>query len=269
MQVMGAKHEMAQHAAEGRPEVFGRKDLIRRTGCQHRAPDQHHPVAEFGDRAEVVGRDQHHPALVAHLPQQVDDGVFGLHIDPGEGFVQQDDAAPLRQCAGQKDALSLSARQFADLALAEIAHADAGKGIVHGGTVGGAGDAEKAHMAVAAHHHHVLDQDGKGPIHFLGLGDIGDEVQLLRLGYGHAKDRDMTGRCWNKPHQRLEKRRFSGAVHPHQRGDRAGRNLESRAAQGGMAVAIGDRQVANADPRGGVTHPQTLQPPDLKRWFPK
>jgi hypothetical protein len=60
-------------------------------------------------------------------PAAGDDRVLGLDVDAGEGLVEQDDPAVLRQCAGQEDALLLPARQFADLALAEIAHADAGK----------------------------------------------------------------------------------------------------------------------------------------------
>ena len=44
-----------------------------------------------------------------------------LHVDAGEGLVEQDDPALLRQRAGQEDALLLAAGQFADLALAELA----------------------------------------------------------------------------------------------------------------------------------------------------
>jgi hypothetical protein len=42
-----------------------------------------------------VGGDQHQPALVAQLPQQVDDGLLGLEVDAGERLVEQDDAAVL------------------------------------------------------------------------------------------------------------------------------------------------------------------------------
>ena len=59
--------------------------------------------------------------------KQGDDRVLGLDVDAGEGLVEQDDAAVLRQRAGEEDALLLAAGQFADLALAEIAHADAGE----------------------------------------------------------------------------------------------------------------------------------------------
>ena len=92
---------------------------------EHGAVEQHRAVAEFGHAAEIVRRDQHHPALVAQLAQQRDDRVLGLHVDAGERLVEQDHAAVLRQRAREEDALLLAARQFADLALAEVAHADA------------------------------------------------------------------------------------------------------------------------------------------------
>ena len=50
-----------------------------------------------------------------------------LHVDAGEGLVEQDHLAVLGQRAGEEHALLLAAGEFADLALAEIAHADAGK----------------------------------------------------------------------------------------------------------------------------------------------
>ena len=53
--------------------------------------------------------------------------LFGLHVDAGEGFVQQDHLPVLRQRAGQEDALLLAARQLADLAVAKVGHADAGQ----------------------------------------------------------------------------------------------------------------------------------------------
>ena len=53
--------------------------------------------------------------------------VLGLDVDAGERLVEQDHPAVLRQRPGEEDALLLAAGQFADLALAEVAHADAGE----------------------------------------------------------------------------------------------------------------------------------------------
>ena len=70
-------------------------------------------------------RDQHDAAFVAQRLQQRDDRLLGAHVDAGEGLVEQDDLAVLRQRAGKEDALLLAARKLADLPLAEGRHADA------------------------------------------------------------------------------------------------------------------------------------------------
>ena len=50
--------------------------------------------------------------------------------------------------------------ELADLAVAEVEHPDAGECVVDGVAIGLRGPAE-AHVAVAAHRHHVLDEDRK------------------------------------------------------------------------------------------------------------
>ena len=103
------------------------EDLRGRAIGQNGALDQHGAVAEFGHAAEIVGGDQHHPPLVAQIAKQSDDRLLGLDVDAGERLVEQDHLAVLGQRAGEEDALSLAAGQLADLALAEVAHADAGE----------------------------------------------------------------------------------------------------------------------------------------------
>ena len=94
-------------------------------------PDIHRPCGEGLDRYMCfnAGRfaDQHHPAFVPERAQQFDDSVLGPDVDASEGLVEQDDAPVLRQRPSEKDALLLPARKLADLALAEIAHADTRK----------------------------------------------------------------------------------------------------------------------------------------------
>ena len=119
--------------------------------------------------------------------------VLGLDVDAGERLVEQDDQALLRQRAGQEDALLLPAGQLADLALAEVRHADALQRLVDLAPVVAEGDAQEAHVAVAAHHHHVLDEHGEVPVDLLGLRHIGDEVALLRLARRQAGDADLAG----------------------------------------------------------------------------
>ena len=79
-----------------------REYLAGRSIGEHGALDQHGAVAEFRHAAEIVRRDQHHPAFVAQRAQQLDDRVLGVHVDAGERLVEQDDPAVLRQRAGRK-----------------------------------------------------------------------------------------------------------------------------------------------------------------------
>ena len=104
-----------------------------------------------------------------------------LHVDAGERLVEQDDARLLRQRARQEHALLLSAAQLADLALAVVGDADPLQRLVHLALVLAAGDAQEAHVAVAAHHHHVLDQDREVPVDLLALRHVGDDAALQRL----------------------------------------------------------------------------------------
>ena len=55
--------------------------------------------------------------------------------------------------------------------------------------------------------------------------------------------RDLARGEADEAHDRLEQGRLAAAVDADQRGDRAGRDLESRIAQGGVAVAVGDGHV--------------------------
>src|SRR5690606_25131922 len=82
-------------------------------------------VAELGHAAEVMRRDEDDTSLVAHLAQEPDDRVLGLHVDAREGLVEKNDAALLRDGTGEEDALALAAGELADLPLAELGHADA------------------------------------------------------------------------------------------------------------------------------------------------
>ena len=101
--------EVAQHAPEGQLQIGAGKDLLGGAVGEHRVLHQHRAVAELGHAAQVVGGDENHAAFVAQRLQQLDDGVLGLHVHPGEGFVQQDHLRLLGQRTGQEHALFLAA----------------------------------------------------------------------------------------------------------------------------------------------------------------
>ncbi len=241
------QHEMPQHAAEGLFQVRLREDLDRRSIGEHGAVQQHGAIAEFRHAAEIVRRDQHHTSLVAKRAQQLDDGVFGLDVDTGEGFVEQDHSTVLGERAGEEDALLLAAGEFADLALAEIGHADALKRRCDGFMIRGFGDAHHVHVAIAAHHHDVLDENGEVPVDVLALRHIGDEVLLQRGIDRLAENRDLAPGEADEAHDRLEQGGFAAAVDADERGDRACRDLERRIAQGGVTVAVGDGRVSDGE----------------------
>jgi hypothetical protein len=124
------------------------------------------------------------------ITRQRHNRVFGFDIDAGKGFIQQNHLPLLRQCAGQKDTLALTAGQFTDLAVAEFGHVHPREGCRHGVMIGLSGTAKEPHMPIAAHHHHVFDEDRKGPVDLFGLGDIGHDVFGQGLGHGHTQHRN-------------------------------------------------------------------------------
>ena len=186
------QHEMPQDAAKGLFQIGLRENLDRGSVGEHGAVEQHGAIAELRHAAEIVRGDQHHPSFIAQRPQQLDDGVFGIDVDTGEGFVEQDHSSVLGKRAGEEYTLLLAAGEFADLALAEIAHADAGEGCCDRFMICGFGNAHHVHVAIAAHHHHVLDEYGEVPVDVLALRHIGDNV-LFQCGIDRlAENRDFT-----------------------------------------------------------------------------
>jgi len=67
-------------------------------------------VAPTRGKLEVVGRHEDGAALVAHAAQERADGLLGVGIDAIERLVEQQEAAPLGESAGEEDALLLPAR---------------------------------------------------------------------------------------------------------------------------------------------------------------
>ncbi len=68
---------------------------------------------------------------------------------------------------------------------------DALQRVRDGGAVTVRGAAEEAHMAVAAHHHHILDEHGERPVHLFRLWDVGDEIAPERLPHRLAENADL------------------------------------------------------------------------------
>ena len=238
---------MPQHAAKGLFQVRLGENLDRGPVGEHGAVEQHGAIAELRHAAQIVRGDQHHPPFIAKRTQQLDDGVLGIDVDAGEGFVEQNHPPVLGKRAGEEHPLLLAAGELADLALAEIAHADAGKCCCDRFMIRGFGNAHHVHVAIAAHHHHVLDENREVPVDVLALRHIGDDVLFQRGIDRLAENCDLAPGEADEPHDRLEQGGFAAAVHPDERGDRACRDFESRIAQGGVTVAVGDGRVSDGE----------------------
>jgi hypothetical protein len=246
------EHEVPQDAAEGLFQVLLRESLDRGSIGKHGAVEEDGAIAELRHAAKVVSGDEHHPAFIAKRSQELDDGVFGVHVDAGERFVEQDHAPVLGQRAGEEDTLLLTTGEFADLTLAKIDHADASQCHSDRLMIGGPGDAHHVHVAVAAHHHDILDENGEIPIDVFALWNISDNV-LLQCGIHRlAENGDLAPGKTNETHDCLEQGGFAAAVHSDQCGDGAGRDLETRIAQGGVTVAVSDSGVSDRKARSRI-----------------
>ena len=242
---------MAEDAAESPRQIFRREDLGGRAVIQHRSLYQHRPVAEFRHGAEVVSRDKHHPSFIAQRFQEGDDRRLGFHIHASERFIQQDDPRVLRQRAGEEDALALATRKLPDLALPVGGHPHPLQRRINRRPVIARRAAEKAHMAIAAHHHHVFDKDGKGPVDLLRLRNIGNQIAPDRLRHRLTEDAHAPFARFQKAHDRLEHGGLAGPVHADKRGDRPFRRLKAGVFQRHMAVAVGDGDTLNRKTPGG------------------
>jgi hypothetical protein len=72
------------------------------------------------------------------LPAAEDVGEFfgRVEIEAREGFVEEEDVGALRECAGEEDALLLSAGELADLAVGEGGDVEFVESAGDGGVVG-------------------------------------------------------------------------------------------------------------------------------------
>jgi len=94
------------------PRALG--DLRGRPGLHDLPGVEHHDaVAQLGDQREVVGDEEHgHAALVAQLPQQLDDFRLDGDVERGRGLVGHEQLRVARHGDGDHDPLQHAARQL-------------------------------------------------------------------------------------------------------------------------------------------------------------
>ena len=137
-------------------------------------------------------------------------------------------------------------------------HADTFQRLGHSGMINSARTAQKPHMAIAPHHHHILDQHRKGPVNLLGLRNIGNGLGFHCGAHRLAQQFHLALRHGHKPHQGLEQGRFSGAVHTNQGGNRASGYGKTGVFQRGKTVAIGDGNALGPDAISHFCNPFTM-----------
>ena len=204
------------------------------------------------------------------FPQQRNDRRLGVHIHAGKRFVQQNHAPALGQRPRQKNPFPLPARQFADLPLAKVQHADPRETLLRDAPILRARCPHKIHVAVTPHQDHVPHAHRKTPVDLLGLRHVGHEVLFQRRLHRPARDRHRARRRLEQPHNRLEQRRLPAAVHAHQRTDRAAFERKRRRAQRHVPVGITHRDVTDAHAHfsGERVHTLERQEPACGR-FPR
>jgi hypothetical protein len=142
---------------------------------QDGALDQDCPVAELGT-AEVVGRDQQDPAFVTKLLEQLDDRRLGFHVDPGEWLVQQDDLASCASARARNTRFFCPPESSPIWRLRNSVMPTRSSESVTAARSLRPWHAQKVHVAIAAHHHHVFDQHGEIPVDFLCLRHVGHVI---------------------------------------------------------------------------------------------
>jgi len=136
--------------------------------------------------------------------QNRDDGFFRCGIDPCKRFIQKVDIGPLRQGAGEENALLLTTRKLPDLAICKTLHSDTFQSLGRNLPVPRPHQFKKAQFAIKPHQHHIKNGCRKIPIHTGPLGHIGDAVAfhlkraaingcLPRERVDHAKHRFEQG----------------------------------------------------------------------------
>ena len=188
--------------------------------------------------AQVVGGDQDRAALVAELKKQLGHQLLRAHINPIEGLIQQQHISALGDGSGQERALALTTGEGAKGTIGQLQQINPRQGVPHSHTIGAAGNPQRIHRAVAAHHHHIPHRHGELGIHPFALGHIGHRLMPLGFGNAAAVDPDSAARRANKPSESLEERRFTGTVHAHQTADATGWQVQAGVVQGNGAVVV-------------------------------
>ena len=183
-------------------------------------------------------------ALGAEVAQELDDRFLGLRIDALERFVHQIDLSVLHQSARDEDTLLLPPRQLADVSRREVVHPHLFKGLHREPALVPARAPEPAERAIAPHRHDVENGGGEVPVDAASLWHVADHTADVVVG--PPFDQDPARRGGDESEDRLDKRRLTRTVRPHDRAQNALGHLHVDVPED-RGLAVGDREVFDVD----------------------
>ncbi len=205
-------------------------------------------VAGRDDGAEIV---RHHDngecVLGADGLEELREGFLCALVDAGGGLVEEEDSWGGDQCAGDEDALLLSAGEAADGLIGEVSHAHGIESFLNLRAVGAGITSEEAFFSVKAEFDNLADGDRESPIERVALGHVADDVAFGTCGGGgHAFDTDGAGVWGERSEDEFEERTFAAAVGADDAKDGSLFDVECDVLQRGAAI-IAKADIADAD----------------------
>src|SRR5690348_5087337 len=101
-------------------DVGHRQDIRDATGRDERRIQQQRTRESAPGKFEIVNGGEDRPAMGFPSPQDMRELLAREEIEPGERLVEEKNVGALRECTGEENALLLSAREHANLAMGEI-----------------------------------------------------------------------------------------------------------------------------------------------------
>ncbi len=220
----GVRGEDFVGGAEGELRTVEEKALVEERGC--------------GIEVVMGGNDE--TAFFRELGEKSGERFGGVAIEAGEGFVEEEDVSFLGEGAGEEDTLLLAAGEFTDLAVVEVADSEGCEGVVNGLVVLRGVTFPESKMRETSHFDESADGDGKGPIDFLSLGEVGKFAGPL--SHCGSAPLNGAGSAWDQACDRFEEGGFSGAVRSDEGDAVAAGGGEGDVAQG-LDVSVGHGKI--------------------------
>ena len=111
-----------------RASVGSRQHLRRRPRLEHHAAvDEQHLVGHLLGEPDLVGHDDHRPALLGQVLDHLQHLADELRVQRRGRLVEQHELGPQRQRAGDPDALLLAARELVGVLVRLLRQADLGQ----------------------------------------------------------------------------------------------------------------------------------------------